>query len=111
MQVCFFMRRISIELSESERQTVREWRTKGVHPARELTRAHILAALDQGVTDREIQTVLGVSRMVLWRTRSAYQEQGLSYALQDAPRPGAPRRYAPDQQAEVGALACSAPPR
>jgi transposase len=104
------MRRISIQLSEAERQTVRDLRTKGVHSARELTRAHILAALDQGVSDQQIQTVLGVSRMVLWRTRSAYQERGLSYALHDAPRPGAPRRYQPAQQAEVVALACSPAP-
>ncbi|MDB6112817.1 MAG: putative transposase [Pedosphaera sp.] len=53
------MRRISIQLSEAERQTVRDLRTKGAHPARELTRAHILAALDQGASDQQIQKVLG----------------------------------------------------
>jgi transposase len=105
------MRRIEVHLSETERQAVRELRTKGIHPARELARAHILAALDQGIGDKEIEAVLGVSRMVVWRTRSAYQERGLAYALEDAPRSGAPRQYQPAQEAEVVALACSDPPK
>jgi len=103
------MRRIEIRLSEPERQALQAMLTKGVHPARELSRAHILVASDQGVPDKQIQAVLGVSRMVLWRTRSAYQEKGLVYALEDAPRCGAPRRY-PVARAEVVALACSQPP-
>lgn len=103
------MRRIEIHLLESERQELQALLSKGVHPARELTRAHILVASDQGLPDKQIQAVLGVSRMVLWRTRSAYQEKGLAYALEDAPRCGAPRRH-PRAQAEVVALACSQPP-
>jgi putative transposase len=104
------MQQIEVHLSETERQTVEGIRTKGQHPARKLTRAHILAALDQGRPDQQIREVLGVSRMVLWRTRSAYQERGLAYALEDAPRSGAPRHYQAAQEAEVVALACSDPP-
>src|SRR5258708_18122464 len=104
------MRRIQIELSKTERRTLQVFRTKGLHHARELTRAHILAALDQGVSDEHIHQVLGASRMVIWRTRSAYQEQGLAYALAEAPRPGAPRHYQTGEEAQVVALACSQPP-
>lgn len=104
------MRRIEIHLSETERQSLQEIRTKGRHPARKLTRAHLLAASDQGTPDRQICHVLGVSRMALWRTRSAYQEKGLASALEEAPRSGAPRRYQAAQHAEVVALACSAAP-
>jgi len=104
------MRRIQIKLSKTERRTLEAFRTKGLHQARELTRAHILAALDQDVSDEHIHQVLGVSRMVIWRTRAAYQEQNLAYALADAPRAGAPRHYQTDQEAEVVALACSQPP-
>src|ERR1035438_10543787 len=44
-------------------------------------------------------------------SRSAYREKGLDYALRDARRSGAPRKYRPDQaQAEVAAVACSQPP-
>jgi transposase len=104
------MRRLEIGFSEQERQTLEAVRSHGYRAAREVTRAHILAASEQGGPDQQIETVLGVSRMTIWRTRSAYKEGGLANALQDAPRPGAPRRYEPAQEAEVVALACSQPP-
>ena len=105
------MRQISVRLTSKERQRVQAFRSKGMQPsAREVNRAHILAALDQGISDEQISQVLGVERTVIWRTRSAYQEKGLDYALHDVSRPGAPRKYAAPAQAEVSALACSAPP-
>src|SRR5436305_9551191 len=104
------MRRLEIGFSEQDRQALETVRNQGCRAAREVTRAHILAASEQRVPDQQIQAVLGVSRMTLWRTRSAYKEGGLAHALQDAPRPGAPRHYEPAQEAEVVALACSNPP-
>lgn len=105
------MRQISVRLTPKERQRVRAFRSKGVQPsAREVNRAHILAALDQGISDEQISQVLGIERTVIWRTRSAYQEKGLEYALHDVARSGAPRKYAVQTQAEVSALACSDPP-
>ena len=105
------MRQISVRLTPKERQVVQAFRSKGMQPsAREVNRAHILAALDQGISDEQISQVLGVERTVILRTRSAYQEKGLDYALHDVARPGAPRKYAAPAQAEVSALACSAPP-
>ena len=100
------MRRIPVQLSASDRQAVDALRSRGSHLAREVNRAHILAALHQGLADQQISAVLGLSRMVIWRTRSAYQEQGLAYALHDLARCGAPRRYPTGQEAEVVALAC-----
>ena len=79
--------------------------------AREINRAHILLALDEKVPEALIMQVLGVGRSVIWRTRSAYGEKGLDYALHDVARPGQPRQYGTDQQAEVVALACSVPPK
>jgi transposase len=69
-----------------------------------------LLALEARVPVAQIQQVLGVSRMVIWRTQSAYREKGLDYALYDAARPGQPAKYGTDQEAEVVALACSQPP-
>ena len=57
-----------------------------------------------------IMQVLGVGRTAIWRTRSAFVEKGLDYALHDGARPGQPLRYGTNQQTEVVALACSAPP-
>jgi transposase len=69
-----------------------------------------LRALDEGVPEVTICRVLGLGRTALWRTRAAYRQGGLEYALHDEPRPGQPRKYQTDQEAEVVALACSAPP-
>ena len=84
---------------------------QGQHMTREVNRAHILLALDQNVPEKHIMLVLGVGRTAIWRTRSAYLEKCLDYALHDAARPGQPVKYGTNQQAEVVALACSAPPK
>jgi len=100
-----------IKLASRDRRFLEGFRAKGQHSAREVTRAHILLALERGISTPRIQEVLGVSRMVIWRTQSAYQEKGLDYALYDATRPGQPAKYGTDQEAEVVTLACSQPPQ
>ena len=78
--------------------------------AREVNRAHILAALGRQVPEAQIMQVLGVGRTMIWRTRAAYLEGGLGHALVDVQRPGKPRRYRTEVEARITALACSAPP-
>lgn len=104
------MQRISVKLSVAERRAVRRLRGQGEHLAREVNRAHILAALDAGLSDAQIAAVLGVSRMVIWRTRSAFQEKGLEYALRDVARSGAPKSYTTADEAAIAALACGPVP-
>lgn len=104
------MKQTELHLSPADRQTLQKVRSKGQHAAREVNRAHILLALDQKLPAATITSVLGVSRSVIWRTRSAYDEKGLAYALHDVARSGQPRKYGTDQEAEIVALACSQPP-
>jgi len=104
------MKSNQIQLAPADRRFLEGFRSKGQRSAREVTRAHILLALAAQVPTVQIQQVLGVSRMVIWRTQSAYREKGLDYAVYDASRPGQPAKYSTDQQAEVVALACSQPP-
>jgi len=104
------MKSNQIQLSAGDRRFLEGFRSKGEHSAREVTRAHVLLASEAGLPTTQIQQVLGVSRMVIWRTRSAYCEKGLDYALYDAARSGQPAKYGTDQEAEVVALACSQPP-
>lgn len=54
--------------------------------------------------------VLKVGRTAIWRTRAAYLKGGLDFALHDEARSGKPRQYEADVEAQVTALACSAPP-
>lgn len=105
-----YMKQTELELAEADRLALKAFRSKGVHPAREVNRAHVLMALDEGVAEAAICQVLGVGRTALWRTRAAYRQGGLAYALHDEPRSGQPRKYQTDEEATVVALACSAPP-
>ena len=104
------MRQTQLHLSEEDRAVVEEVRSKGLHRSREIHRAHMLACLDRGVPEAQILAVLGVGRTALWRTRAAYLQGGLELALFDVTRPGRPRTYDTDVEAQVTALACSAPP-
>ena len=105
------MRRTELHLTRKDRQLIASFRAKGMHSAREFNRAHILAALDRGLAEAQDQVeVLGVGRTAIWRTRAAYLEGGLEFALHDVARPGKPRQYDTDVEAQISALACSAPP-
>lgn len=104
------MRQTELHLTDEERELIESYRAKGLHHAREVNRAHVLSALDRGIPEAQIMAVLGVGRMLIWRTRSAYLEGGVEYALRDAARPGKPRQYDTDVEAQISALACSTPP-
>lgn len=104
------MRQTELSLNKRDRRIVDEFRSKGLHMAREFNRAHILAALDGKVPEPQIMEVLNVGRTAIWRTRAAYLKGGLTFALHDEARPGKPRRYEADVEAQVTALACAAPP-
>ncbi len=104
------MRQTQLCLSKRDREAVETLRMKGMHMAREVNRAHILAALDRNIPESQIMAVLHVGRTAVWRTRVAYLEGGLEFALRDAPRSGKPKQYQTDDEAQVAALACSKPP-
>lgn len=104
------MRQTELHLADEDRKLINAYRAKGLHRAREVNRAHILSALDCGIPEAQIMAVLGVGRTAIWRTRSAYLEGGVTYALCDVGRPGKPRQYDTDVEARITALACSAPP-
>src|SRR5437879_2422857 len=104
------MKSNQVQLAPADRRFLEGFRSKGQRSAREVKRAHNLLDLEAQVPTVQIQQVLGVSRMVIWRTQSAYREKGLDYAVYDGSRPGQPAKYSTDQQAEVVALACSQPP-
>ena len=105
------MRQTELHLTAKDRELIELYRTKGLRNVREVNRAHILSALDRGVAQADIMAVLSVGAMVIWRTRAAYLEGGAQYALHDVARPGKPRQYDTDVEAQVSALACSAPPK
>ena len=104
------MQQTELSLNKQDRRIVDEFRSKGLHRAREFNRAHILAALDRKVPEPVIMEVLSVGRTAIWRTRAAYLQGGLDFALHDEARPGKPKQYEADVEAQITALACSRPP-
>ena len=104
------MRQTELHLSDEERLVIDEIRSKGVHHAREVNRAHALSCLDRGIPESPIMAVLGIGRTALWRTRAAYLQGGIDLAVFDVARSGRPRRYDTDAEARVTALACSPAP-
>jgi biotin operon repressor len=104
------MRQTELHLGVEDRELVESYRRGGQHAAREVNRAHILAALDDGLSEAQIMAVLGIGRTAIWRTRAAYREGGVEYAIHDLRRPGRPCRYGTDVEARISALACSNAP-
>jgi transposase len=104
------MRQTELNLSEEDRSIVQDIRSKGLHQAREVNRAHVLSCLDRGIPEIQIMAVLGIGRTAVWRARAAYLQGGLDLALFDVERSGRPRQYDTNAEARVTALACSAPP-
>jgi putative transposase len=80
-------------------------------------RARIVLAAGQGDANAQIARALGidVDTVRLWRDRwvglQGIDLETLSIAerLQDAPRPGAPPKFTPEQRCQMAALACEAP--
>jgi transposase len=104
------MRQTQMHLTGEDRALVDEIRSKGLHQAREVNRAHVLASLDRGVPEAQIMAVLGVGRTAVWRARAAYLQGGVELAVFDVARPGRPLQYDTDDEARVTALACTDPP-
>ena len=105
------MRQTELQLTDADRATIDEIRSKGFHHCRVLNRAHALSCLDRGVPEAQIMEVLGMGRTALWRTRAAYLQGGLELAVFDIARSGRPKQYDTDAEARVTALACTTAPR
>ncbi len=99
-----------VELSGPQRTQLLQIVKKGKASAREITRAHILLQADAGAPDTEIAANLQTSLATVERTRKKFIQQGAAQALQEKPRPGAPRKLDGKQAAFLVALACSDPP-
>ena len=104
------MRQTELKLRKEDRSVLEGIRSKGLHQAREVNRAHVLSCLDRGIPESQIMAVLGIGRTAVWRTRAAYLQGGVELAVFDVERSGRPRQYDTNAEAHVTALACSAPP-
>jgi transposase len=105
-----------VTLTDREREHLRQLLAAGTAPARQLTHARILLKADRGASgpgwvDARIAEAVEVSQPTISRVRRQYVEQGLEAALnRRAPRREYRRKLDGAQEAQLIAVACSAPP-
>ena len=99
-----------IQLTDTDRTTLKQITRSGTHHARVITRARILLKLDQGKHDADICTALNTSASTVGSIRKRCSLEGLEAALQERPRPGAASKLDATQEAALIALACSDAP-
>jgi transposase len=108
--------RYVVKLTEPERRQLAQLIAAGTAPARTLMHARILLKADRSPAgpswvDQAIAEAVEVSQPTVSRVRKQYVEQGLEAALhRRAPRREYRRKLDGEQEAQLIALACSAPP-
>ena len=106
-----------VNLSEQEREYLRELISAGKGPARRLAHARVLLKADQGAegpawTDEKITEALEVSPSTIERIRRRFVEGGLELAIsRRRPRVPTQRKLDGRQEAQLVALTCGEPPK
>jgi transposase len=99
-----------VQLTPQDREGLLKEVNRGHVLARTITHARILLLSDEGKRDKEVTDALKVSQGTVARARKRYCQEGLEAALHDKPRSGAPPKLDSRLEAQLTALACSAPP-
>lgn len=99
-----------VRLTADDRALLISLTRRGATNARRITRARVLLLADRGTTDRAIAEALTLHPRTCQRLRQRACQDGILAALDDRPRPGAPRRLDATQEAHLIALACSDAP-
>ena len=99
-----------VALTAEERAALLLLIRRGTAPARTILRAHILLRAHEDARDPETAAALHTSVDTVQRVRRRFTEGRLARALYDRPRPGAAPKLDAKGEAQLIALACSAPP-
>ena len=95
-----------ITLTDDELAELRRRVAAHTTPVRAARRARIILLAADGIASRQISKAVGMheSNVAKWRNR--FRERGLA-GLEDAPRPGGPRRFGHDERMAMAAAATS----
>ena len=102
--------RYRVTLTPDERHQLQALTSSGTGAVRQMKRAQILLAADARVPDERIATDIGVGTSTVYRTKQHFVEDGMTRALSETPRPGAPRKLSASEEARLIAVACATPP-
>lgn len=100
----------SVRLKGKEREVLQGLISKGKEKARTLTRCRILLLANNGESDGGIIKALGLVRNTVRQVCQRYNEEGITAAIHERHRPGAPNKFSGKQMAQITALACSKAP-
>ena len=98
-----------ISLTEEDRATLSQWARSGTTEQRLALRVHIIPDASAGQASATIAGRLGVRHATVSKWRTRFDTHGLD-GLQDAPRPGAPRRYDEETEQRLIDLVSQPPP-
>ncbi len=104
------MEKTLVNLTPPQVKLLKEFKQEGQRSLREINRVNILLLLHKGKQAKEIADYLDVGRNTVSRTKQKFIRDGIKAALEEVLRPGQPKKYKQKQEAEIIALACSAPP-
>ena len=97
---------IQVKLTKKEIQYLETQKQSGPLSMRKYNRINVLLLLHKGKKNSEISDFLGIDRITIWRTKNRYMEQGIEQALEEDERPGQPKKYETEHEAELVSLAC-----
>lgn len=111
------MKKYIVQLSEEQRQALKQLIASGVAPARKIMHAQILLKADssqsgQAWSDEQIQQTFEVGLSTVERVRKRFVEHGLENALNRRPQPARPEKRIlnGNHEAYLIALSCSQKP-
>lgn len=104
------MKKQKIKLTQAEKRRLESLIRKGQNKVRVITRARMILLSEDGKKDQEVADALGVGLSSVERIRRRCVKEGVEVALKEKPRPGKQRLLNDKQEAELVAVACSAPP-
>ena len=103
-------RRLSVRLSQRDRDELRELVCRGIQPVRTVLRALALLQLDAGQAASTVAGNVQLTAKAVREIGRRYEDGGLERALYDQQRPGAAPLLEPSQKQRIIAMVCSDPP-
>jgi transposase len=99
-----------VVVSEKDIAYLKQYVNTGKRSARSIKRARVLLHLHEELPVEQVVQRVGVSLATLYNIKQRYLQEGLSSALHDKAKSGAPTHITSRQEAQLTALACSEAP-
>jgi hypothetical protein len=97
-----------VTLTQEERLFLVDLTSHGKTSARKIKRANILLKSDEGGYDNQsLAEIVETSESPIHRTKRAFVEEGLSFALEEGSCSGQPRKQSASQEATLITIACT----